>query len=129
MGDPAPELTQHAYSKAALMAVGAATGLVSGLLGIGGGVVAVFGLVVVMRWTQHLAHATALAAIPPIAAVGAIVFAATGHVDVRAGLLLIVGGFLGAALGARIMARMPELLLRRALGILMLAVGIRLLLP
>jgi hypothetical protein len=82
-----------------------------------------------MHWPQHPAHATALAAIPPLAAVGAIVFAANGHVDLRAGLLLIAGGFAGALIGARIMARMPELLLRRAFGILMLAVGIRLLLP
>lgn len=126
--EPAPETAQH-FSRPALMAIGAATGLVSGLLGIGGGVVAVFGLVALRRWPQHAAHATSLAAIPPLAAVGALVFAATGHVDVRTGLLLVAGGFAGAALGARIMARMPELLLRRAFGILMLAVGVRLLLP
>jgi uncharacterized membrane protein YfcA len=64
-----------------------------------------------------------------IAAVGAIVFAANGHVDLQVGLLLIAGGLAGALVGARIMARMPEALLRRAFGILMLAVGIRLLLP
>ena len=130
MAEAAPEVpSQGTYSKPALMAVGAATGLVSGLLGIGGGTVAVFGLVVLMHWAQHQGHATALAAIPPLAAVGAIVFAANGHVDLQAGLLLIAGGFLGAGLGARIMARMPERLLRRSFGILMLAVGIRLLLP
>ena len=130
MGEPAAQGSQpHTYSKPALITVGAATGLISGLLGIGGGTVAVFGLVVLMHWAQHAAHATALAAIPPLAAVGAIVFALSGHVEVQAGLLLIAGGFVGAALGARIMARLPEVLLRRAFGLLMLAVGIRLLLP
>jgi len=127
--EASPQVSQPAYSLPALVAIGAATGLLSGLLGIGGGTVAVFGLAVLMHWPQHSAHATALAAIPPIAAVGALVFAANGHVDLRAGLLLIAGGFAGALLGARIMARMPELVLRRAFGILMLAVGIRLLLP
>ncbi|HZD18302.1 MAG TPA: sulfite exporter TauE/SafE family protein [Actinomycetota bacterium] len=127
MGEPSPEVPRH--PKAGLLAIGAATGLVSGLLGIGGGVVAVFGLAVLLRWTQHSAHATALAAIPPLAAVGATVFAVSGNIDARVGLLLIAGAFVGAALGARIMARMPELLLRRAFGVLMLAVGIRLLLP
>lgn len=129
MGEPSPQTSQRIDPRRAFIAIGAATGLVSGLLGIGGGVVAVFGLVVLLRWTQHAAHATALAAIPPLAAVGAIVFAANGHVDVRAGLLLIAGGFAGATLGARIMDRMPEPVLRRAFGLLMLAVGIRLLLP
>ena len=130
MGESAPQVSQpRMYSKPALIAVGATTGLISGLLGIGGGTVAVFGLVVLMHWAQHDAHATALAAIPPLAAVGAIVFALSGHVEVRAGLLLIAGGFVGAALGARIMARLPEVLLHRAFGLLMLAVGIRLLLP
>jgi hypothetical protein len=129
LGEASPPVSQPAYTLPALVAIGAATGLLSGLLGIGGGTVAVFGLAVLMHWPQHPAHATALAAIPPLAAVGAIVFAANGHVDLRAGLLLIAGGFAGALIGARIMARMPELLLRRAFGILMLAVGIRLLLP
>lgn len=124
-----PEAVQWSYSRPALAGIGLATGLVSGLLGIGGGIVAVFGLVVLLHWSQHPAHATALAAIPPLALVGASVFAASGHVDVRVGLLLIAGAFAGATLGARIMARMNERLLRRAFGILMLAVGIRLLLP
>lgn len=129
MGSLLSEVAQRSFSKPVLMSIGLATGLVSGLLGIGGGTVAVFGLVVLLRWSQHPAHATALAAIPPIAVVGASVFAESGHVDVGVGLLLIAGAFAGAALGARIMARMPERLLRRTFGILMLAVGIRLLMP
>jgi len=124
-----PETAKRTFSKPAVLAVGAATGIVSGLLGIGGGTVAVFGLVVLMHWSQHPAHATALAAIPPIAVVGAVVFAASGHIEWGVGALLIAGAFVGAALGARLMHRMNERLLRRAFGILMLAVGIRLLLP
>ncbi len=124
-----PEGVHTTYSKPVLLGIGLATGLVSGLLGIGGGTVAVFGLVVLSHWSQHPAHATALAAIPPIAIVGASMFALSGHIDPLVGSLLIAGAIAGAALGARIMARMPEHLLRRAFGILMLAVGIRLLLP
>ena len=127
MGEASPQVSRPAYSVPALIAIGVATGLLSGLLGIGGGSVAVFGLAVLMHWPQHSSHATALAAIPALAAVGAIVFAANGYVDLQAGILMIAGGLAGALLGARIMAQMPELLLRRTFGILMLAVGIRLL--
>jgi uncharacterized protein len=116
-------------SRLALVGIGVATGLVSGLLGIGGGLVAVFGLVVVLRWGQHAAHATTLAAIPPLAAVGTAVFARSGHVDAAVGLLLIAGAVAGAAVGARVMAWMPEPVLRLTFGLMMLALGIRLLLP
>jgi hypothetical protein len=124
-----PPAIETSSSRAALIAIGLATGLVSGLLGIGGGLVAVFGLVAILRWRQHPAHATTLAAIPPLAAVGTFVFSRSGHVDADVGLLLIAGAVGGAAVGARIMARMPEHVLRFAFGLLMLALGIRLLLP
>lgn len=113
----------------ALLAIGLGTGLVSGLLGIGGGLVAVFGLAGVLKWRQHQAHATALAAIPPLAAVGAFVFWRNGEIDGEVGLLLIAGSLAGAALGARIMARLPERALRISFGLLMLALGVRLMLP
>ena len=124
-----PEAARARHPRATLIAIGVGTGLVSGLLGIGGGLVAVFGLAGVLHWRQHDAHATALAAIPPIAAVGTIVFARSGQVDGVVGMLLIAGALAGAALGARIMARMPEPVLRLSFGLLMLVVGIRLMLP
>jgi uncharacterized membrane protein YfcA len=120
---------ERAASRVALVVTGLATGLVSGLLGIGGGLVAVFGLAGVLRWRQHHAHATALAAIPPLAAVGAVVFWRSGEIDGQVGLSLIAGSLLGAALGARIMARLPERVLRISFGLLMLALGVRLMLP
>lgn len=115
--------------RTAIVVIGFATGVVSGLLGIGGGLVAVFGLAGVLRWEQHRAHATALAAIPAIATVGAIVFARSGNVDFPVALLIAAGAVGGAAVGARIMAWMPEPVLRLSFGLLMLALGIRLLLP
>jgi hypothetical protein len=108
--------------------VGLGSGVLAGLLGIGGGAFTVFGLVAFAAFSQHRAHATSLATIPPVALAAALVFGSAGNVDLGIAALLVAGSLVGALLGARVMAGMSELLLRRAFGLLMLAVGLRLLL-
>lgn len=104
--------------------VGVAAGFMSGLLGIGGGIVMVPLLVAVARASQHEAHATSLGAIIPIAVIGAAVFAFDGEVDVAAGAGLAAGALLGAPIGAALMARTSERGLRSLFGLLTVAVGV-----
>lgn len=78
---------------------------------------------------QHQAHATSLAAIIPIAAVGAITFAVAGHVDYGIAGCLAVGSLVGAPVGAKVMARSGEGPLKMMFGALMLTVAIELLWP
>jgi uncharacterized membrane protein YfcA len=106
------------------LAVGVLSGLFSGLLGVGGGIVIVPLLVIVAGMSQHRAHATSLAAIVPIAAVGAITFAAEGEVDAGVALLLAAGSLLGAPAGARWMAGMSEGALKTWFGSLVAVVGV-----
>lgn len=110
-----------------LVLIGLAAGVLSGLLGVGGGIVMVPLLVGVVGLSQHSAHATSLAALVPIAAVGAVKFAAEGSVDYRIAALLALGALLGAPLGAALMARAKEGVLKTLFGILMVAVGAQLL--
>ncbi|MDQ4027986.1 MAG: sulfite exporter TauE/SafE family protein, partial [Actinomycetota bacterium] len=91
-------------NRVALLAAGVFAGLLSGLLGVGGGIVIVPLLVLLTGHSQHEAHATSLAAILPIAAIGAATFAVAGEVDLRLAGLLGVGAVVGAPLGARVMA-------------------------
>lgn len=107
--------------------VGLAAGLLSGLLGVGGGIVIVPLLVTVVGLSQHRAHATSLAAIIPIAAVGAAAFAVEGNIDYGVGALLALGTLAGAPLGARFMARAGEGPLKLMFGFLMLVVAAQLL--
>jgi uncharacterized membrane protein YfcA len=95
----------------------------SGLLGVGGGVVMVPLLVYVAKQTQHQAHATSLAAVVLMGAVGAATFAADGEVELELALALAVGSLIGAPLGARLMARTAEGALKIAFGVLMLLVA------
>src|SRR5437667_4055658 len=88
--------------------IGFVAGTASGLVGVGGGVVMVPGLVIGLAASQYQAHATSLAAIVPIGAVGAIVFAAHGRVDYALAGFLAIGSAAGATLGTRTMPRIPE---------------------
>ena len=111
-------------------AIGAAAGLFSGLLGVGGGFVMVPGQVIWGRTRQLQANATSLAAIIPISAVGVAVyyFVGSGHhheADFRFAAIMTIGAVVGAYAAARLVGRLPERTLKMAVAILFLAVGIK----
>lgn len=111
-----------------VVGIGLVAGVSSGLLGVGGGIVMVPGLVLAAGFAQRRAHATSLAAIIPIAAVGAAVYMIERSVDYGIAPALALGSVVGAPLGVRALTRIPETALRVLFGAVALAAGIRLLL-
>lgn len=107
-------------------AIGVAAGLLSGLFGVGGGIIMVPLLVAWFALDQRRASATSLLAIVPIAAASAAGYALNGNVDLGAGLLLLVGGVVGGQLGTRLLPRTPIATLQLWFGILSLATAARL---
>jgi len=107
---------------------GFAIGILSGLLGVGGGIFLVPVLVSYFDVEQHKAHAISLAVVLPTALVSALVYGARGQVDVNLAALLAVGGIIGASLGARMMKKIPADTLKRLFGLLLCLVGARMLL-
>lgn len=107
--------------------LGAAAGLLSGLLGVGGGIVMVPGLVLLLGFSQHRAHATSLAAIVPIAAAGALSFGVGDRVNYALAGLVGLGAAVAAPLGVRLLSRTPEPILRLAFTGAALAAAVRLL--
>jgi hypothetical protein len=99
-----------------VVSVGLLGGLMSGLLGIGGGIVMVPLLALAAGMDQRHAHAVSLAAIIPISVAGVLVYGAAGEVEVAEAAALSVGAIVGARLGARLLARAPERLLKAAFG-------------
>jgi hypothetical protein len=99
-----------------VLSVGLLGGLMSGLLGIGGGIVMVPLLALAAGMDQRHAHAVSLAAIIPISVAGVLVYGAAGEVEVAEAAALSVGAIVGARLGARLLARAPERLLKAAFG-------------
>ncbi|HZK51606.1 MAG TPA: sulfite exporter TauE/SafE family protein [Actinomycetota bacterium] len=112
---------------APVVGIGLAAGTLSGLLGVGGGIIMVPLLVALVHLSQHQAHATSLAAIVPIGAVGALTFALDGEIDFKVAGLLALGALAGAPVGARIMSRIKERPLKIMFGVLMTVVGIQML--
>ncbi len=111
-----------------LVAVGVAAGFLSGLFGVGGGVLMVPGLVLVLGMGQRLAHGTSLAAIVPIAAAGLAGYALAGEVDWLAALFLAVGAAgVGAPIGTHLLHVLPSRVLAVAFAILLVATAARLL--
>jgi uncharacterized membrane protein YfcA len=99
--------------------IGIATGVLSGLFGIGGGILMVPALVLLGGMPQRRAHATSLAAIIPIAAFASIPFFVRRLVDPHVGIALAVGGLTGAVLGARLLRTQSDQRLRVGFGLLL----------
>src|SRR5205085_8999022 len=76
---------------AGLAVVGVLAGFLSGLFGVGGGILIVPGLVLVLKMEQRLAHGTSLGAILPISVAGVIGYAIDRSGDRPSGALLTAG--------------------------------------
>jgi uncharacterized membrane protein YfcA len=107
--------------------LGLLAGILSGLLGVGGGLIMVPGMVFLLRLRQHVANATSLAAIVPTAVAGVLAFGKASSVDWKVGLVLAAGSIPGANLGARMMSSIPADRLRTIFGVFVGATGIVLL--
>lgn len=84
----------------ALVGIGILTGIVSGILGVGGGLAMVPAMVLLLGYDQHLAEGTSLLVILPTAAVGAYTHSRHGYVRLQAVLALAAGGIAGALAGS-----------------------------
>lgn len=94
-----------AWHVGGLLALGLAAGFLSGMFGVGGGILIVPGLMAVAGFSQRLAAGTSLATIVPLAAVGVVSYAVHDSVSWMGALILAVGAMTGAQLGALLLAR------------------------
>jgi len=108
-----------------IMILGFATGMLSGLLGIGGGAVLVPALVYLIGLSQHRAHGTSLACMAPVALSTALFYSGRHHVDWLVAIELAVGGVIGAGIGVRICTLLSARRLRTFFGLFLVAIGIR----
>jgi len=105
--EPPTAMSRPAPAVFALILLGIAAGFLSGLFGVGGGIIVV-PMLLMLGLDQRLAAGTSVAAILPTSIVGAIGYAVSGNVDWLAGLLLAIGIVAGAQLGTFLLARLPK---------------------
>jgi uncharacterized membrane protein YfcA len=111
-------------SPAAIGAIGATAGLVSGLLGVGGGIVIVPLLAGWLGMPLKRALGTSLLAIVALVVPGTVVHAALGHVDAGIFVALVLGAVPGARIGAGIALDARERTLSVAVGAFLLAIAL-----
>lgn len=107
-------------------AIGLAGGFVSGLFGVGGGVLFVPLLVLLLNVDIHLAIGTSLAAIIPTALTGALRHFSAHAIDFRIAFLMALFAIIGAWLGAGISLRMEVVLLRKLYALFLFFLALRL---
>ncbi len=113
---------------ALLLVVGLAAGVLSGMFGIGGGVIIVPALLYIMKMKQVEATATSLAAlIPPVGLLGAYEYYRNGSIHVASAALIAGGMFVGAYFGAKITLNLPADLIRRLYAVFLMAISIKML--
>jgi uncharacterized membrane protein YfcA len=109
------------------LATGLLAGVLSGMFGIGGGLVIVPALVVFAKMTQRTAVGTSLGALLlPVGALGVYAYWREGQVDVKAAMWIALGMFLGAYGGAMFAQVVSESLLKRVFALLLVVVAGRL---
>lgn len=108
--------------------IGLASGVVSGLFGVGGAVVIIPGLVLLAKQTQHTANGTSLGALLlPVGLLGFLQYYRRGQANLAYSGILAVGLFIGALIGAKLAVQVSDVTLRRAFGGFLMLVAARLL--
>jgi uncharacterized membrane protein YfcA len=128
---PRPAATPGRGRRRLIVALALAVGTVGGIYGIGGG--SILGPILVglgfsvVEVAPAALLATFVTSFAGVAAYGLLSLGASGDIapEWSLGIGMGVGGLAGSYLGARLQSRLPELLLRRGLGLLALALGVR----
>ena len=112
-----------------LLAIGLITGVMAGMLGIGGAIIMVPALVFIMGFSQQMAQGTSLAVmLPPIGIIAAYNYWKAGQVNLKFALILAVAFLIGSYFGSKLALSLPQPVLKKIFGILLLLVAARMLL-
>jgi uncharacterized membrane protein YfcA len=106
--------------------LGLLAGILSGLIGIGGGTIIVPALVLFFGMSQHMAQGTTLALlVPPIGILAAWTYYTQGYVDLKIALFICIGFFIGGFLGAKVATSLSNIVLERIFGIALLLIALK----
>jgi len=112
---------------AVYVGIGLVAGVLSGVFGIGGGIVIVPSLVFFAQMSQKTATGTSLAAIVlPVGALGLVTYWRAGQVDARAALWIALFMLIGAYLGSLAAQAVSDATLKKAFAVLLVGVAARL---
>ena len=106
------------------LVIGAVAGVLSGMFGIGGGLVIVPALMLIAKMSPLTATGTSLGALLlPVGALGAWEYYRNGNIEIKASLLIALGLFAGAWFGARLAHTMGDATLKRVFAVFLVIVA------
>lgn len=108
--------------------LGLVAGALSGLIGIGGGIIIVPALIFIFGFTQHQAQGTTLALmVPPIGLLAAWAYYTQGYVDLKVAAWVCAGFLVGGWFGAKFATSLPTAVLQKVFGGALLLVSLKML--
>jgi uncharacterized protein len=111
---------------AGYLILGLLAGVLSGLIGLGGGFIIVPALVFIFGFSQHQAQGTTLALlVPPIGILAAWTYYRQGFVDVKVAALIAAGFVVGSLLGARYAMNISSGTLEKVFGVALVLIGLK----
>ena len=112
-----------------LIGIGILTGIMAGMLGIGGAIIMIPALVFLLGISQHTAQGTSLAVmLPPIGIIAAYNYYKAGQVNIKFAVILAVFFLFGSYFGSKLALNIPQAVLKKIFGVLLLLVAAKMLL-
>lgn len=111
-----------------LLLVGVAAGTLSGMVGIGGGILIVPALVYFLGFSQKMAQGTSLGILLlPIGLLGVLQFYKQGFIDMRVVLIISLAFFFGSYFGSKIALSLSQETVKKVFAVLMILIAIKML--
>lgn len=111
-----------------LLLVGLFSGVLSGLFGVGGGIIIVPCLIFFLAFTQKQAQGTSLGVIAlPVAFIGMWQYYKQGYVDYKVVIIVAIGFVIGGLLGGKLAVKVSDNILKKGFGLLLLLIAIKML--
>ncbi len=111
-----------------IILVGIAAGVLSGLVGVGGGIIIVPALVYFLAFSQKTAQGTSLAMIMlPVGIFGVMQYYKQGHVDFKVVGILAIGFLAGSFFGSKMALSISQETLKKVFAVLMIIIAVKML--
>jgi len=112
-----------------LIVIGIITGVMAGMLGIGGAIIMIPALVYFLGTSQQMAQGTSLAVmLPPIGILAAYNYYKAGQVNIKFAIILAICFLAGSYFGSKMALNIPQPVLKKIFGVLLLLVAAKMLL-
>lgn len=111
-----------------LILIGVASGMLSGLVGVGGGLVIVPALIIFLHFSQKMAQGTSLAILLlPVGILAVMEYYKHGEIDIKVALIISLGFLAGGYFGSKIALILPQETVKKIFAIFIIVIGIKML--